>query len=460
MDELERRLRRLAADAPPPPGELIERTREAAPPPEPRRGSSWSRRAIALVAGAGLIAFAFTPPGRAATDWIAGLAGVGEEPTLPQEGSVEGSATVLASGTLEDGTPYEIVVKGFTADSFIEEAADSPTEAAELRERAFGHGIEPSICVQVDWPSLRDVGAGGACTERVTTGTPRRAGFGTHGLYKPPGDAHGSGGILLGIVEGPAAEAEVVQTDRSGEERQLESQFIHIEGAQLEQAGGRYPVAVLVAELGRDVIKAGETRQAQVTAVVADAAGTEAESRDVFPPLDCPLNPEELLPEPQAVPPPPRPTAPNDDALRAMECGLEPQPPSKLYMKQANLSRAPLAEAARADASTFGYELVPATDAELASVFAEDFKGTTALDLMSESPYPAPEGAVSIRGPVHVYLARDTGSDRLVYVVQRQVRAVGRSDGGFDRTVAGLPRQYLTIVNATSGEVLLEEELP
>ena len=50
------------------------------------------------------------------------LVGIGDSPTLPQVGSVPGSAIVIDSATLADGTPFELVTKRTTAESWARAA--------------------------------------------------------------------------------------------------------------------------------------------------------------------------------------------------------------------------------------------------------------------------------------------------------------------------------------------------
>lgn len=85
---------------------------------------------------------ALTPPGRAATGWVADVAGFGEEPTLPQTRTVEGTARVVAEVRLADGTRYKVITK-----------------------TVKGVGAA-SVCFQIDWPDLETRGKDSVCTQR------------------------------------------------------------------------------------------------------------------------------------------------------------------------------------------------------------------------------------------------------------------------------------------------------
>ncbi len=127
-------------------------------------------------------------------------------------------------------------------------------------------------------------------------------------------------------------------------------------------------------------------------------------------------------------------------------------------MEQGELDRRPLPASVRADAAQFGVSLEPATREELASVFTDEFSGSTAMNALQPNPYQPATGP-RYAGPLRIYLAHDNDSDRLVYVVHRTINAVVRPDGSRDHGVNGLPREYLTILDVMSGDRLVEEEL-
>lgn len=477
-DEIEDRFAELSESVPAHPRpELITAARgEGAGLRSRRRRTMRTRIALVTATGVGLLGFSLTPPGRAATDWIAEVAGIGEEPTLPQVGSVEGSAVVLASGTLPDGTPYEVVAKRFNGESFVQGAAESEQEAQEMIDRGFGR-IEESVCFQIDWPRPGGTGQGGSCTRRPygdrgptpgieaswVQGVPKGANSGNSGIVGSQASARLKGpAVFMGIVEDPqVAELRVVQVDREGAKTELPAQLLTVDGELLARLDGRNPVSVFFAVLDEDVVAAGNAREAQVRAIALDADGDELDRTDAFPPLDCPVDPSVLLPTLPPIPDAPSPVVTDEaEAMqRAIECGAEPVAPSKVYMEQGPLEREPLPPRPEALAADLGMSLEPATHDELASVFAEDFTGSTAIDAVRLSPQEVPGSPAGYQGPMHIYLARDAAGDRLVYVVHRTVKALIHQDRSRERETNGLPREYLSVIDVTTGATTLEEEI-
>ena len=466
-DELERQLSDLSRQAPTDvPAELLADVRaSAAGLRASRRRTLRNRALVAVLAVVVLTGASLTPPGRAATGWIGRLAGIGEEPSLPQVGSVQGEAVVLESGELPDGTPYEVVAKRTTAESFIEAAADSPAQADEMRENGFGE-IPDSLCFQIDWPGVQTQGQGGACTTNVdidrTAGRP----FDGAVVAKPPGarNSDGPGIFIGGIGRADLADVRIVQIDRDGNEIELPSKTLTVDAESLEPVAGENPVSLFFAVLEGSVVEAGNARQAQVSAVAYDEAGERLGSTNAFPPLDCPVDPDTLLPPPPAIPEPPHPTTPQEAAefQRAAECGaaVVSRSPPRVAMDQGSLERGPVAQPLLEAAKRLGFPLEQATHDQLASVFDEDFSGATADDVIRHRPYTPPDDTSGYSGPSRIYLARRSGSDQLVYVAQRTVNALLYPDGTRETNVDGLPRTFITIVDVASGDVLLERELP
>src|SRR5215211_1691619 len=150
-DQLSTQLRELATaggPSPRPPG-LIETARADAPRLRARRQARKRARAGGLVAVAALlIAASFTPPGRAATGWVAGVAGIGDEPTLEHVGAEAGTAVIFGRGTAPGREPYEIVAFGTT----LGEHKNFDLSESESGER------DKWICPAIDFPEARVAG--------------------------------------------------------------------------------------------------------------------------------------------------------------------------------------------------------------------------------------------------------------------------------------------------------------
>jgi hypothetical protein len=330
-DAVERRISELR-DRPsvPVPEPLISAARAKAGGLRSRRTRALRTRvAIAMAVALGILAMSFTPPGRAATGWIADLAGVGEPPTLRQVGSVEGSATVLASGRLSDGTPYEFVAKAINAETFAEAATNSDEKEKAMLDRPGFRNIPEMLCFQVDWPGTKPTGEGGACTTSHRTDEGNKPILETSGLWRAPGAEHSSPAIFMGIADDQrVARVRVIQVDRDGSQTELPSQLLTVEGETLQRTGGRYPVAAFFAPLDEDVVAAGNDRQAQVSAIAYDSQGNELDRTDAYPPLDCPRDPQKLWPPEPDGPRLQHPDTPADRAAfqRVAECGAPPVP--------------------------------------------------------------------------------------------------------------------------------------
>jgi hypothetical protein len=129
------------------PDALIERARAESTTLR-QRTCAGKQKWVALAAGilALILAASFTPPGRAATEWVGDLVGVGDvggPPTRPSEVRDFGPASdqiVLATGETADGVAFEIVA--FRSDKQIVE-----------RE-------EQTVCVNVEFPGRQSDPAG------------------------------------------------------------------------------------------------------------------------------------------------------------------------------------------------------------------------------------------------------------------------------------------------------------
>jgi hypothetical protein len=474
-DNLDRAFGELRpADGNEPPSELLAEARSRAAPLRAQyRRTRRNQIGAVAVAAVVLLGASLTPPGRAATGWIARVAGIGEDPSLPQVGSVQGAAVVLQSGELPDGTPFEVVAKRFNGDSFMRAAADSPEELQEMQDRGFAADIPEWVCFQVDWPGSQSSGQGGMCTSHRGSGHEPR--LDSSSLFAPPHSFDGTGPgnpnaprsgpvIFMGFTTSDEiTEVRVVQHDGDGDETDLPSQLLPVDAKSLETVGAPGPLSVFFAILDQNVVAAANAREAQVTATAIDATGVKVDSVDAFPPLDCPVDPSELVPDQPEIPAPPHPATPEErEAMRrAFECGVPPPEPAKVAMEQMQLERGPLPDSLSEMTSKYGYSLEPADHDQLASVFADDFAGATARDVASKRVYHPPEPESGTQGNfLHVYLAEDREDDRLVYVEWQDATAVFNPDGTRDRDIDGLPKEFLRIVDVASGDDLLNTEVP
>jgi hypothetical protein len=240
----------------------------------------WTASPLAIAAAAlALVAFAFTPPGRAATGWVADLAGFGEEPSLEQTGSVPGRAVVITSGTLSDGTPYEVVAKKTLFGRGPDTAQPDDTRPAYL-------------CVQVDFPSATRVGQGGHCTDGEENGS--GIGDESAGFSQEPtadgGDVKGSNspGVFVGFAEIPeTASVDVEILRESGETTPVPSEMIRVEGNLLSQIGTDEPIGVFVASVDQATVKAGRLHELEVRATAKDSDGAAIGHVDATFPVDC-----------------------------------------------------------------------------------------------------------------------------------------------------------------------------
>ena len=267
-----------------PPTGLIARARDESDSlGQRRRLRNLRHLAVATVAIAVAFATAFTPPGRAATGWLANLAGFGEEPSLKQVGSVPGSAVVIASGELADGTPYEVVAKRVLFGVGPDTRQENDNRPALL-------------CFQVDFPQRLEKGQGGNCTDGEQNGR----GLGNEStslLQEPTKDGGGTldqdgPGVYLGWVEIPEAASITVFETREGDPPQpMPSQLIEVKGDLLAKTGTETPVGVFVAPIDGETVQAGRRGELEVRAVAYASDGEELGHDDLFFPPICPPAP-------------------------------------------------------------------------------------------------------------------------------------------------------------------------
>jgi hypothetical protein len=275
---------------------------------------SWLANPLVVAAAAlALVAFAFTPPGRAATGWIADLAGFGEEPSLEQTGSVPGRAVVLTSGTLSDGTPYEVVAK--------------QTLFGRGPDTAQPNDARPAyLCTQVDFPSATRMGQGGHCTDGEENGS----GIGYESaafIQEPTADGadvkdDNSPGVFVGFAELPeTGNVEVEILRDGGEMATIPSELIKVEGNLLNQVGTDTPIGVFVANVDEATVREGRRGELEVRATAKDSDGSEIGHVDATFPIDC--SGSENAPTVD-LNHPPRPGGPgyNEYLCRSLEEGL------------------------------------------------------------------------------------------------------------------------------------------
>ena len=243
------RLEALDGLAPPMPSSLSDGARaEAGRLAERRRGRRRRRLGTALAILAGCTAFAFTPPGKAATGWIAEVAGFGEEPTLPQVRVVPGSSNVVVAGQLADGTSYEVVAK-----------------------RVPGG----ALCFGIDWVELESRGQGGACTNSHIHGRGNRPPLEASGVFFPPpeSDVRSGPALFIGIADDRSIESlrvEVVAAD--GERDEIESAFVTL-GPRAPANHGNYPVSVFAAPIDEEITEGVFDGEHRLMASAFDARG-------------------------------------------------------------------------------------------------------------------------------------------------------------------------------------------
>ncbi len=266
-------LRDRFAATPGPSARLLAAVRDEGPPLRARHRARIRRRAFVAVAFvAALTAASFTPPGRAATGWVARVAGFGESPTLPQVEAIPGTAVVIDSGQLSDGTPFEVVAKGVVFGQNAGPAGSSPALKRKL------------ICFQVDWPQNQARGQGGACTDRDAAKRGGSPALETSALMSPPGAEDGEAGpstgadapgVFVGIIDHPniAGVRMIQRSESDSTETEIPSKVVPIKGELLRRLGGGDPVRVFVSTLDESQIQAMNSDEVAIAAVAFDAQG-------------------------------------------------------------------------------------------------------------------------------------------------------------------------------------------
>lgn len=354
--ELESRLARLQELAPEPPEQLLTAaTASTDERPQPRRATR-GRLAVALLSAVGVVALAFTPPGRAATDWLVEASGLRSEPTVPQVRVVEGSASVIAEGELEDGTRFEIVAR---------------------EPRGVARGL---VCFGVDWVDLAEEAGGGACTRSHRTGGANELALETSGAFLVPGGRKNGGpAVFLGIADDPAIASVEVRSESDGGSEKLESRLLTLDGEALAAVGGDYPVKVAVAPLGSELTSAGADGYADVVVAGLTSEGTLVDEQEVI--LD---------------------RAPSRQERKQAE---------QVFLQERLLDGRALPAQLR---ELGGIELEPPTEEELMLVKGPRWDGKTAQEaLAAHRSVAKPVGSFFGSSPVH--LARADGA--LVYVI-------------------------------------------
>ena len=159
-----------------------------------------------------------------------------------------GSAIVIDSGTLADGTPFELVTKRTTAESWA--------RAAGLRDVS---NFPDGICFQVDWPADARRGGGGMCTETNGSEAKGNPPLESGGLVQPPRAGRDAPGLFIGILGDPAIDTVRVESrDQDGPSTSIPVKLITLSGSLLERVGGTVPVTIFVSSLDEGEVEAGK----------------------------------------------------------------------------------------------------------------------------------------------------------------------------------------------------------
>ena len=456
------------AAAPPVPDELIGAARHAGTALRNRRRSEVrSRLAFAVVALACILAASFTPPGRAATGWISRLAGFGDEPTLQQVGSVRGSAVVVDSGTLSDGTPYEAVIKRIDANSVISRTSRS-AEPTIRRRKITRSNIDPVVCLQIDWVDAESVGQGGTCTEGSEAHVPLRQGSAF--VYQLPDAPPDVPGLFFGYVDNPAiASVRVVETVPM--KKDLPVEVMDIDGSLREDLGSPFPSKVFIVRLDGDLIEAGQDGDAQVEARAFDREGEPlGRVRAFTPPFGCPDGPPASVVEaPPAGSPFPHPASPGEIHNSLSAC---PPTGEQVEPSEDQLLETPAPTRLLNEAAGLGVQLSPASDEdypplhETGSSLASVDDANGAMDVLALPRVQRPARRTdpsaqtgSVITSTRTYLARRTDDGGLVYLTTLVARGFVGPDAP-DPESAGLPRQFVGVLDVETGDRLAFGELP
>jgi hypothetical protein len=200
------------------------------------------RLALALTAAAGIVALAFTPPGRAVADWVVDLVGVGEPPTVAPEPPAGGrwnaappQPTVIASGLTARGEPFEWVFQG----------------------------ASKGVCFSLELPAGRFPGeGGGGCSEQI----PRASADYPILAY---GTSSSGAGVEVNGILAPEVKSVELSYPVDGETQTIDAVMGRISSELLRKAGGNpnNPRDVFIAFLPKGV------RAEEVTATAYDSEG-------------------------------------------------------------------------------------------------------------------------------------------------------------------------------------------
>ncbi len=148
---------------------------------------------IVAVALALIVAFSFTPPGRAVAERIGELIGIGDEPAGPT--GFGKPAVVIGAGESPDGFPYQVV-------------------AAKSQKNGAGAG---ETCVGLDLPELSGVAVAECMT--ATQVETLQTQIVSPVLYAAPTELGPEGRFVIqGLVRADAGEVEVRYRTKDGEE--------------------------------------------------------------------------------------------------------------------------------------------------------------------------------------------------------------------------------------------------
>lgn len=276
-DALLTQLRELATagDPSPPPPDLIEAARGDAPRLHARRRAHTRGRAgVACAAVALLVAASFTPPGRAATGWVANVAGIGDEPTLEHGDAEPGTAVVFGSGTTPDGSPYEILAYRTSPREFL-------AERNRLRQSPKASGAEKWVCPAIDFPEYR-VKGGEFCW--VVGSGPGPVGSSSMSFGLPTHDDQRPPEPLWGEIGPDVASVRVTFAAPREEPRDVETTVAHLSGLLRERVGADHPMGLFVAfpPIPPGIDAWEDLVSYRLTVIAYDDQGSEIERQDLL----------------------------------------------------------------------------------------------------------------------------------------------------------------------------------